>query len=106
MTEWQMITSNDEEIRKLGSCFFKEHATIQDIENACRYVDSLDLETILKTKIIEDLVSNCWNILYKDNDYYNGPIVSYLIKYDCNITNKIEKLKEELEYDRERHDIF
>ena len=96
--------SNDEEIRKVGCYLFKEHATILDIENACRRIDSLDLETMLKRKILEDLVANCWNVLYKDSEYYNGPIVFYLIKYSCDITKRIEEMKEELEDDRNRND--
>ena len=106
MTEWQMITSNDKELRKLGACLFKTHATISDIENAVRCIDTKYINIKLKKEIIEDLVANCWNIIYKDNDYYTGSIVYYLIKYDCDITEKVEELKEELEYDRERHDIF
>lgn len=106
MTEWQMITSNDSELRKLGACLFREHSTIQDIEDAVRCIDAMDLKTMLKRDVITDLVGNCWNVLYKDSNYYNGPIVHYLIKYSCDITKKIEELKEELENDRNRDDIF
>lgn len=106
MTEWQMITANDKEIRKLGSCLFKEHATAKDVEDRVRCIDSLDLKTTLKKEIIEDLVANCWNILYESSYYYNGPVVGYLIKYGCDMVKRIEEMKEELEYDREGNDIF